>query len=44
MEIRKGLLRMEDLRKFPASLEGRHATATWLACHQHLLSKRQHQQ
>jgi hypothetical protein len=44
MEIREGLLRMEDLRKFPASLEGRHATATWLACHHHLLNRQLHQQ
>ncbi|KAK7494871.1 hypothetical protein BaRGS_00013998, partial [Batillaria attramentaria] len=42
VEISSGLLTQEDLAAFPESLQGRHSTCTWLACHKHLAQKRQH--
>lgn len=41
VEVRSGLLTAEDLTPFPESLQGRHATTTWVLCHFHLVNKRQ---
>ena len=41
VEIRSGLLTAENLTHFPESLQGRHATITWVLCHFSLVNKRQ---
>ena len=41
VEISSGLLTAEDLTPFPESLQGCHATTTWVLCHFYLANKRQ---
>ncbi|XP_076466869.1 E3 ubiquitin-protein ligase rnf213-alpha-like [Babylonia areolata] len=41
VEVRSGLLSVNDLLTFPDSLQGRHATATWMLCRAQLAHKRQ---